>query len=189
MTLADDPLWQRFNNADMPCACCGRRFEGVFDIGFDHPDPWTHGNRQDSGQDVMEHGEDRLTADFCSIGPHRFIRAVLRLPIIGADQDFAFGTWASVNPANYETYLGFTSQTAQFEGCFAWAMNRLPGFVMEDWLPCNLMPGRPGERPYLEVHDGAHELAALQESGISFDRLLDIYAASGQDLRPHLSAV
>jgi hypothetical protein len=74
----------------------------------------------------------------------------------------------------------------RFEGCFAWLMNRLPGFEFDDWLPCNLLPGAAGQRPVLEVHDGAHELAVLQETGITFDQLLDIYAAAGQDIRPHL---
>ena len=134
----------------------------------------------------MEQGPDRLTADFCTIGPYRFIRAVLRLPVIGTDQSFAFGCWASVNPANYDAYLGWSQDSGAFEGCFAWAMNRLPGFTMDDWLPCNLMPGERTDRPYLEVHDGAHELAALQDTGITFDQ--DIYAAAGQDLRPHLTA-
>jgi hypothetical protein len=31
-------------------------------------------------------------------------------------------------------------------------------------------------------------LARLQEDGITFDQLLDIYAAAGQDVRPHLTA-
>ena len=73
-----------------------------------------------------------------------------------------------------------------FEGCFAWLMNALPGFDFDDWLPCNLLVGDPEARPYLEIHDGAHDLARLQEDGITFDQLLDVYAAAGQDIRPHL---
>ena len=65
-------------------------------------------------------------------------------------------------------------------------MNPLPVIGSSEPLPCNLILGAAGERPILEVHDGAHELAELQETGITFDQLLDIYAAAGQDLRPHL---
>ena len=33
-----------------------------------------------------------------------------------------------------------------------------------------------------------HPLKQAQAEGISFDKLLDIYAAAGSDLRPHLEA-
>lgn len=188
MSLASDPRWQRFNDSSRPCPCCGRVFEGVFDIGFDHPEPWPHGNRAQSGQDVLSNGTDTLSADLCRMGQYRFIRCVLHVPIIGSDQSFAFGPWGSVNPENFDRYVQaeLEGNLDQFEGCFAWLMNRLPGFDMDDWLPCNLVITDPGERPVLEIHDGSHELARLQEDGITFDQLLDIYAAAGQDLRPHL---
>ncbi|MXQ07730.1 DUF2199 domain-containing protein [Alphaproteobacteria bacterium GH1-50] len=186
MDLNDDPRWRRFNDTSRPCPCCGRRFDGVFDIGYDHPDPWPHGNRSASGEDVLQVGEDGLTADYCSWGQHRFIRAVLPLPIRGSDKVFAFGPWGSVNPANYDRYIEASLGGAPFEGSFAWLMNKLPGFEFDDWLPCNLVPGAAGQRPVLEVHDGSHDLARLQEEGITFDQLLDIYAAAGQDIRPHL---
>lgn len=190
MTLAEDPRWQRFNNSAQPCPCCGRTFDGVFDIGFDHPEGWPHGNRAESGQDVLAVGKDSLSADLCRMGAHRFIRCVLYIPIIGTDQKFAFGPWGAVNAENFDTYVRneLSGTLDQFEGCFAWMMNLLPGFEMNDWLPCNLVMEDLQSRPVLEVHDGAHELAQLQEDGISFDRLLDIYADAGQDIRPHLEA-
>jgi hypothetical protein len=188
MSLQQDPRWQRFNDSSRPCPCCGKTFSGVFDIGYDHPDPWPHGNRSSSGQDVLAVGTDTLSADLCRLGEYRFIRCVLPIPIIGADQTFAYGPWGSVNPANFDRYVraDLEGKPESFEGCFAWLMNSLPGFDIKEPLPCNLVPGAAGERPVLEVHDGAHELAELQETGIDFDRLLDIYAAAGQDIRPHL---
>ena len=105
-----------------------------------------------------------------------------------ADQVFAFGPWGSVNAQNFDRYVAaeLSGTLDQFEGCFSWLMNTLPGFDFDDWLPCNLLIDDPDERPYLEVHDGSHDLARLQEEGITFDQLLDIYAAAGQDIRPHL---
>ncbi len=180
MTLDDDPRWQRFND--------GTTFGGVFDIGFDHPQPWPHGNRADSGQDVMAVGKDSLSVDLCRFGQHRFIRCVLKLPIIGTDQSFAFGPWGGVNAENFDAYVRneLSGTLDQFEGCFAWMMNFLPGFQIDDWLPCNLVIEDPQSRPVLEVHDGSHDLARLQEEGITFDQLLDIYAAAGQDIRSRL---
>ena len=190
MNLAEDPRWQRFNDSSTPCPCCGQVFSGVFDIGYDHPDPWPHGNRGESGQDVLAVGTDSLGTDLCRMDKYRFIRCVLPLPIIGSDQVFAFGPWGSVNAENFDRYVQaeLEGKLEGFEGCFAWLMNRLPGFHFDDWLPCNLVIEGVDQRPVLEVHDGAHELARLQEDGITFDQLLDIYAAAGQDIRPHLEA-
>lgn len=156
------------------------------DIGYDHPDPWPHGNRSDSGKDVLYNGTDTLSADLCRWGTHRFIRCVLRLPVIGTDQVFAFGPWGGVNPDNFDRYVQaeLTGTLGGFEGCFAWLMNRLPGFEMDDWLPCNLVIEDPAERPVLEVHDGAHELARLQEEGMTFEQLQHIYASAGRPM-PH----
>ncbi len=185
MDLNEDPRWRRFNDSSRPCPCCGRTFDGVFDIGFDHPAPWPHGNRSEAGADVLEVDDDSLGTDLCRWGKYRFIRAVLMLPIKGTDKVFAYGPWGSVNPANFDRYVAATDSGDAFDGCFAWLMNRLPGVEMDDWLPCDLIVEDPAERPRLYVHDG-HPLADWQEGGISFDQLLDIYAAAGQDIRPHL---
>ena len=184
MTLDNDSLWVRFNDASRPCPCCGKIFSGVFDIGYDHPDPWPHGNRTESGKDELIVGHDRLGSDLCLLGEYRFIRCVLSFPIIGTDQNFGFGPWGSVKPENFERYV---RNAQDFDGCFAWLTNQLPWFDNDDTLPCNLIPGAEGMRPYLEIHDG-HEAARLQEDGITFDQLLDIYAAAGQEVRPHLTA-
>lgn len=188
MNLNNDPRWQRFNNNARVCPCCSQSYNGVFDIGYDHPDPWPHGNRQNAAVDILMVGDDRLGTDFCELGPHRFIRCVLQIPIIGTAQYFAFGPWGSVKPENFDAYVASESDhgSPNFEGCFAWLVNDLPGFEMEDWLPCNLIPGDDDQRPSLEIHDNSHEIARLQSDGITFDRLLDIYAAYGQDIRPHL---
>ncbi len=188
MELNSDPRWRRFNDSNRPCPCCGKEFNGVFDIAFDHPGPWPHGNRRDSGKETLKVGDDWLGTDLCRWENFRFIRCILEFPIIGTDQRFAFGPWGSVNTPNFDRYTISDSDPSAplFEGCFAWMTNDLPGFEIPDALPCNLIPGDHGLRPKLEVHDGAHEIAELQEAGITFDRLLDIYAAAGQDIRPHL---
>ena len=60
MNLLDlDKRWQRFNNSNRECPCCGKTFGGVFDIGFDHPLTWPHQSRADSGQDVIEIDGDK----------------------------------------------------------------------------------------------------------------------------------
>ncbi len=189
MNLLDlDKRWQRFNDADRVCPCCGKTFGGVFDIGFDHPLTWPHENRADSGLDVIEVGDDKLSADLCRVGEDRFIRCVVLLPIRGSDESFAFGAWGSVHPDSFARYVEAwnADNWSDFEGCFAWLANDLPGFESEEPIACNLSVGDGSHRPSLQAQDGP--LKEAQENGISFDDLLDIYAATGNDIRAHLTA-
>ena len=183
--LALDSRWQRFNDENWTCPCCGRSFSGVFDIGYDHPVCWPHGGLRESGQETLQVGDDKLSSDLCRWQEHRFIRCLLPLPVKGSDEVFNFGAWASVKPENFYTYIDFaTGEIAEFENCFAWLMNDLPLFDSEEPIACTLTPGPDGERPRLLAQDGP--LAQAQAEGISFDQLLDIYAACGEDLHPHL---
>lgn len=187
MNLLDlDARWRRFNDESRKCPCCGQSFNGIFDIGYDHPDCWPHGPLTETGTNALHVGEDRLTSDLCRWQEHRFIRCVLSLPIRGSDEVFNFGPWASVHPDTFYAYLSdATGEANGFEGGFAWLMNDLPGFENDEPIPCNLRPGPEGQRPNLMAQEGP--LAEAQATGISFDQLLDIYAATGTDIRPHLT--
>ncbi|MEQ9693606.1 DUF2199 domain-containing protein [Shimia sp. SDUM112013] len=187
MNLLDlDARWRRFNDPDRACPCCGRTFSGIFDIGFDEPDSWPHPPLAETGTDDLSVGEDRLTADLCRIDGDRFIRCVLPLPIRGSDEVFFFGVWARVGDGVFFAYLDAINGTgASFDGAEAWIMNDLPLFESDDPIAATLSSGDAGARPVLSVRSGP--LADAQKDGISFDHLLDIYAASGTDIRPHLT--
>lgn len=187
MSLLDlDARWRRFHDRDRRCPCCGQQFFGVFDIGFDHPEGWPHAARADSGQEVIEAGQDQLGADLCRIGDQRFIHAILTLPIRGSEELFHYGVWTGVHPDDFRRYvLAWQSDDwSGFSQCPGWLMNVLPGFESNEPHTCELRQDDPATRPRLLVQDGP--LAVAQEKGISFDELLDIYAASGLDIRPHL---
>lgn len=189
MNLADDPRWRRFNDREFECPCCGQTFGGVFDIGYDHPDPWPHGNLMDTDKDILVVGEHKLSSDLCVFDGGYYIRCTLPLPILGTDQTFSYGVWGSVKDENYDAYISAWQKDdySVFPGCFACLMNDLPGWPSEDWLPCDLETGESSDRPVLWVHEDKHPLATAQREGITFDRLLDLYAAAGTDIRPHLA--
>ncbi|MBP0480953.1 DUF2199 domain-containing protein [Sagittula salina] len=180
MNLLDlDARWKRFNDPDRACPCCGKHFSGVFDIGFEEPQDWPHGPRT---SEDMAMGDDRLTPDLCRLMGRYFLRATLPLPLRGADETFHFGLWVEVDRATLHAYIDTMEEGAPFSG-YGLTANDLPGFD-GDAMPVRLTSTGP-ERPTASAIQGPLEQA--QTEGLSFDDLLDIYAASGQDIRPHLT--
>ncbi|WP_158585644.1 DUF2199 domain-containing protein [Pseudooceanicola sediminis] len=183
--LSLDARWRRFNDPDFTSQIDGRQFSGVFDLGYDAPDAWPFGPRLDGGAPVLDAGEDRLSAELCRLGENRYLHAVLPIPVRGSDEVFFFAPWVQVAPSDFYAYLDSLDQDAPpFAGCEGLIANLLPGFEDED-IACRLVPGGPGERPVAQAQ--TDPLAAAQAEGISFDALLDLYAAAGDDIRPHLA--
>lgn len=188
MKLADDPRWQRLNDATFRCACCGESLPGMFDIAYDHPDHWPHGSLRNSGQTALRHDGDFLNADLCDLGDDRFIKGLVELPLIGSDRVFAFGAWVSLHPENFDAYVDAygTDREHGLGPYFGWLCNALPLYGNADVLETSVHFHGGTRRPSIRVTDTRTDLARDQTAGISLDRLLDIYAASGTDLRPHL---
>lgn len=55
-------------------------------------------------------------------------------------------------------------------------------------LKCQVHPQAGRQRPYLVLEPTEHPLAVEQQNGLTFDRLLEIYALNGHDLRDVLRA-
>ncbi|MDV4143943.1 DUF2199 domain-containing protein [Shimia sp. FJ5] len=184
--LALDARWRRLHDEARACPCCGRQFSGLIDFAFAQPDAWPHAEPTPGMPEIVA-GEDRLSPDLCRIGEDRFLSALLSLNVRGSDEEVHFALWVAVAPKTFYAYLdAATGDGPAFEGGAGWLMNDLPGFESDEPLPCTLLPGAEGERPRIRLADGP--LAALQADGIGFDPLLDLYAALGDDIRPHLAA-
>ena len=75
------------------CSRCGEEHEGLpHDLAFDAPMHWD-GGKSDN---------DELTDDLCvwtddAAGPAFFIRGLLTLPVLDADDDFRYGVWSSLS--------------------------------------------------------------------------------------------
>jgi hypothetical protein len=186
MALAPDRRWQRFTDTRYRCPCCGQPVQGVLDVGYDHPDAWRHVSYRKNGGTVMV-GQDVLTADFCSIGDQFHLRGLLSLPVRNTDARFAFGPWARVSAETFRAYhaaFGTEEETrlGHHSGVLA---NELPGFPNSANLQLSIhFVGGTGRPQFVLPTPSALENA--QSQGLSFDLLLDIYAATGHDLRPHL---
>jgi hypothetical protein len=183
--LSLDSRWRRFNDENRACPCCGRQFNGIFDIGFDQPDDWAHAPRTGDADVIV--AEDRLGVDLCRVGGQNFIRAVLNIPLRGSDESFGFGCWVEVPQPIFLAYLAtYETPPATFDPAEGLLANTLPDFDQALGSAVRVDLTDTQHRPQLTAAEGM--LADEQTNGISFDRLLDIYAAVDMDIRPHLAA-
>lgn len=187
--LSLDPRWRRLHDSTWRCPCCGEQPGGVFDLACGKPEQWP------GSEDKVPNAEARtsnhfLSEDFCVLdGEHFFVRCVLEIPILGSGGEFfAYGVWSTLSAKNFCVYLDtFDSGDQEDLGpWFGWFSNRLKGYDDTLNLKCQVHP-RPGrQRPWIELERTDHPLAVEQAEGITFDRLLEIYALNGHDIRQYL---
>lgn len=132
-----------------------------------------------------------LTEDFCVLeGTHYFVRCVLLPPIRGAEAArFGYGVWSTVSPTNFQICLDHfeAGERSHLEPWFGWFSSHLKGYPDPLNLKCRLHPQDGRNRPLVELEPTDHPLAVEQREGITFDRLLELYALNGHDLRKALS--
>jgi hypothetical protein len=188
--LNQDPRWIRFHDRNWLCPCCGMRHAGLFDLACGKPEFW-QGSEEKSPNSVVRTSDNILTEDFCVLGgEYFFVRCVLQLPVVGAsDIYFGFGVWATLSKRNFNIYLDTFDSGHQGDlgPWFGWFSNRLKGYPDTLKSKCHVAPREGRNRPYIELESTSHPLAIEQREGITFDRLLEIYALNGHELRNALS--
>jgi hypothetical protein len=192
LDLANDPRWRRLWDRPWSCVSCGEAHQGLFDLAFGNPEQWpgAEGKVPNSALDLDLSG-NFLSEDFCVLaGQHFFVRAVLELPIRGSGgQQFGIGVWATLSRKNFERYIAeFDSGEQDGLGpWFGWFSNRLEGYPDTLNLKCQVHPVSGRQRPRVELESTHHPLAVEQKTGITLDRLLELYAINGNDMRTSLS--
>jgi hypothetical protein len=158
------------------CGCCGRQFNTLqLDIGFKAPDYWL---------EIPEaERRGKLGKDACIIdhvdGKDIFIRGVIEIPIIGLNEHFRWGAWASLSEESFRRALElWTAPVIENEPPkFGWLSNKIS--IYPDTL--NLATHvhlRGGKlRPAIELEPTDHPLAVEQREGISLARVEQIVAA------------
>ncbi|QFS82678.1 hypothetical protein FIU97_07690 [Roseivivax sp. THAF40] len=178
-----DARWQRLNDPDYACPCCGRSFGGLIDIGYDAPEDWPHALPEPGA--VIEAGEDRLSSELCRLGDRRFLRAHLALPVRGSEDAVHLAPWVEVAPADFYAALDrLEAGDAAPTEMAAMLANTLPG-PLADMGAGQLRDVAAEARP--EFLPAPGPAADLVSEGLSFDAVLDLYAEIGEDIRPHLT--
>jgi hypothetical protein len=195
--VSEDPRWQAFNGSGSTCSC-GDRHVGLFPINMLAPIGWD--GRQDYEPDEeIQLDRTFISSNYCVWDGQQFaMRMRLPLQIRGAaPAAFMYTVWAAVDRASLEAYLAAKQMgTLNNETRFgARLINRIAGhhdtsnligvaFQQEDgWPPIMLLAG---PQPYTNRPD--HPILAEQRQGIGFDRMLELFAAYGHDMRAAASA-
>jgi hypothetical protein len=185
MTTPLDPRWQLLRNRSWTCASCKQEHQGLFDLGCRKPDYWTDDGDAQPNSAVVG-STHCLTEDFCIVnGESYFVRGLLRLPLVGdPDRYFAFGVWSSLAQPNFERYVETFDDATQNEigPWFGWFSNSLKAYPDTRGLKCRVRPQPHGQRPWIELHDADHPLVKDSREGITYERLLAIYAANGHPM-------
>jgi len=188
--LTNDPRWRRLWDNPWPCRACGETHQGLLDFACGKPEQWP-GIEDKAPNSALDLSGDFLSEDFCVLeGKHFFVRAVLELPIRGSgEQLFGVGAWTTLSRKNFIGYIQVFDSGEQDElgPWFGWFSNRLDGYPDTLNLKCQVHPVSGRQRPRISLEPTPHPLAVEQQSGITFDRLLEIYAINGHDIRTSLS--
>ena len=190
LDLANDPRWRRILDRPWTCADCGETHQGLIDLACGKPEQWP-GAEDKAPNSALDPNGNFLSEDFCVLdGQHFFVRAVLELPIRGSDgRHFGFGVWSTLSRQNFVRYVQTFDSGEQDElgPWFGWFSNRLKGYPDTLNLKCQVHPVSGRQRPRVLLEPADHPLAIEQQNGITFDRLLELYAISGHDIRRSLS--
>jgi len=188
--LADDSRWRRLHDRQVACPTCAGVHTGVFDLACGKPDPFPEVDAYSPNAAVLT-STHFLSPDFCVLdGEHHFVRCILQLPIVGAtNEPFGYGVWSKLAKADFARYTesfdrGEQGGLGPWPG---WLSNRLVGYPDSLGLTCRVHPRNGRQRPIVELTPGDHPLAVEQRHGVSFDRLLEIYALNGHELGRALS--
>ena len=157
------------------CACC----DGVHDglppaIGFDAPAFWWDDMNGAAGHE--------LTSDTCVIPEVGFfLRAVLRIPVLDAVDDFEWGVWVSQSEASFRR-LTASDVEEDDTPTFGWLSNDLPGYGASTLdLKALVHPQGSEWRPLVELEPTDHPLSIEQHEGITLARVRELVMPFQQD--------
>lgn len=189
--LDHDPRWKRVHDRHWTCPNCHAVHIGLFDMACGKPDAWPGPADDKLPNSTVLDSVNFLSEDFCILNDeHFFVRAVLEIPLIGAPAGicFAYGIWSTLSRKNFEIYVD-RFDAGEFDGVgpwFGWFSNALRNYPNTLNLQCQVRPRSNHQRPWIELESTDHPLVVEQREGITLDRLLEIYAFFGHDIRAAL---
>lgn len=190
METSPDPRWKQLMEAGADCSC-GQRHVGLIDLTFLKPADWDNAPAKEPNENLRIDGDFMSEEYAVREGKYFAIRCILPLPVIDLSPPASpLVVWASIEKDSFEKLYANPRppQTNPPEQFPARLVNRIGGypnsfgllgaaFPMPDSPPLLVLGKPPGDPPDL------HPLVREHRDGLSFDRLLEVYAAQGHDMR------
>lgn len=191
VSVLDDPRWAKFNEEGFACSC-GQRHVGLFPIQMQTPKGWP-GEPVYEPNAALRMDGNFLSQDLCVMeGKYFAMRMRLPVAIRGAEPAaFMYTVWASLNQAEFEVYVDDARRSELRANARAPArlVNNINGYVNSGGLMGSALHQEDGGYPVLLLHgpqpdnDPNHTLLSDQRNGIGVDRMLELFAAYGHDMR------
>ena len=127
-----------------------------------------------------------LTSDTCVIDhEHFFVRCCIEISVHDADDPFIWGVWVSLSKTNFDKFNACFDerQRSHIGPFFGWLSAELPLYPSTENLKTCIHLRDNGIRPFVELEPTNHPLAVEQRSGITVDRVAEIYGHYEQQQR------
>jgi hypothetical protein len=156
------------------CRTCGKEHKGMpLSFAAEFPDMYANLKREDRDARAI------IGSDQCIIDHEWFfVRGCLEIPILGSDEIFLWGVWASVREEAFDEISecweleGREKTHGPFKGRLA---NSLSVYPPTPNLKLRIVMQPVGTRPLFVIEE-EHPLATEQRGGISRDRAMDLAA-------------
>jgi hypothetical protein len=168
------------------CGCCGRTFDTLcMNYAVPAPRNWFAIPEEERPTRAA------LSADLCTIdGREHYVRGCVEIPVIGCDELFVWGVWASISDESLRRILDlWEAPVIENEPPrFGWLCTWLQDYPEPREIRCHVHM-RPGSlRPRIVLEPTDYPLAVEQRTGISLTRIKEIAAAAGHSsTRPSIS--
>jgi hypothetical protein len=162
------------------CSCCGQEYgELPLTFGSDFPDYYYSIPPEEREKRI------EITESLCVVdGEHFFHRGRLAIPIINFTEELIFNVWTSISEENFKkrNELWDDSKRVQESPYFGWLQNIIPCYGNTLNLKTIAIESEVGFIPMLKAMEDDHQLTLDQNSGISFERAIEIAGSILQNL-------
>jgi hypothetical protein len=180
---ADEVFWNRRKSFSYVCGCCGRTVTGSpsFRIGL----PPFFGHLSNEEVERRVHFDDdlrhvRQTPGVVSDDDIFTVRALLEIPIRGADEPFSWSVWVTQSRESFCHYVETAGTDQSGTTTFGWLPITLPGYRRTgdgepaESLACDVQWQKEGLRPVITLHECDHPLFLDQRDGMTWERAIEI---------------
>ena len=155
------------------CKACGECHAGVpFSFAADFPDAYANLSNEDRDARATI-GSDQCILD----AQWFFLRGMIEIPIMGGDEPFLWGVWASIREEVFDEISdsweepGREAKYGPYKGRLANLLSIYPETLN---LKLKIIVQPVGVRPLFLLEDNEHVLAVQQKSGISKQQAVEL---------------